>query len=263
MSKKQKILIVEDEKILLDAIAKKLQKEDYEIVTALDGEEGLEKIEKERPYLILLDILMPKVNGIEVLEKMHNDEELSKIPVIIISNSGQPVEIEKALSLGVRDYLVKAEFDPDEVLKKVNNVLLGEDSGSGESEKGSNASKKVLIIEDDQLLRDLCSRKIISEGFNVETAIDPKVGLDKVIKFKPDIILLDLVLPGMSGFDVLKEIKSNSDKEIAKIPVIILSNLGQESDIKKGEELGAEDYLIKATTTTDEIVKKVKKVLGA
>ncbi|HDH07452.1 MAG TPA: response regulator, partial [Candidatus Moranbacteria bacterium] len=68
MSKKQKILIVEDEKILLDAIAKKLQKEDYEIVTALDGEEGLEKIEKERPYLILLDILMPKVNGIEVLE---------------------------------------------------------------------------------------------------------------------------------------------------------------------------------------------------
>lgn len=262
MSDKQKILIVEDEKILLEAIAKKLEKSGFVVITATNGEEGIKKIKEESPNLILLDILMPKMNGIEVLEVMNKDPELSKIPVIIISNSGQPVEIERALSLGVRDYLVKAEFDPDEVVTKVNNVLMGEGGVISGSKESGPASKKILIIEDDQLLRDLCSRKILSAGFKVETAIDPKEGLDKIVKFRPDLVLLDLVLPGMSGFDVLKEIKSNPDKEVAGTPVIILSNLGQESDMQKGKELGAIDYLIKATTTTDEIVKKVKKLLG-
>lgn len=263
MAKSEKILIIDDEIILLEAIAKKLSLEGFEIIKAADGQEGLEKIKLEHPDLILLDILMPKMDGMEVLEEVNKDPELAKIPIIVISNSGQPVEIEKAMSLGVRDYLIKAEFDPEEVLTKVNNVLLGRKKGtSAEASNGDAAQKKIMLIEDDQLLRDLCSRKIKSEGFNVETAIDPREGLIKITKFKPDLVLLDLVLPGMSGFDVLKEIKSNPDKDISEIPVVILSNLGQEADMLKGKDLGAADYLIKATITTDEIVKKIKSILN-
>lgn len=265
MEQKKKILIIDDETILLEAIAKKLGMEGFEVITAVDGEEGLEKIRRELPDLVLLDILMPKMNGMDVLEEINKDPELSKIPFIIISNSGQPVEIERAMSLGVKDYLIKADFDPDEVLAKVNNVLLGEKragSGSVEESDSGNASRKIMLIEDDQLLRDLCQRKISSEGFSVETAIDPKEGLEKIAKYRPDLILLDLVLPGMSGFDVLKELKSNPDPGISGIPVIILSNLGQESDMQKGKDLGAADYLIKATITTDEIVGKIKNILG-
>ena len=119
-----------------------------------------------------------------------------------------------------------------------------------------------MIIEDDQLLRSLCAKKFTAEGFAVDAAIDARGGLEKIKKNKPDLILLDLVLPGMSGFDLLKIIKADPDKKIASIPVIILSNLGQESDIVKGRELGAEDYMIKATTTTEEIVQKIRKILG-
>jgi two-component system alkaline phosphatase synthesis response regulator PhoP len=262
MPNQQKILIIEDEKILLEAISKKLQVEGYIVETALDGKEGMKKIKQENPDLILLDILMPRLDGFGVLEKLHKDPELSKIPVIIISNSGQPVEIERALSLGVKDYLIKAEFDPEEVIIKVKNIL-----GKAAKTDGGKVSKKkdmknILIIEDDQLLRSLCSKKLITEGFNVDAAIDSQQGLEKINKNRPDLILLDLVLPGMSGFEVLKIVKANPDKKIADIPVVILSNLGQESDIAKGRELGATDYLIKATTTTDEIVDKIKKVLG-
>lgn len=258
---KQKILIIEDEITLLDVISKKLEMEGYEVLLARDGREGLKKAKEVAPDLILLDILMPVMDGFGVLEGLNKDKELSKVPVIIISNSGQPVEIERAMSLGVKDYLIKAEFDPEEVLMKAKNVLNRsiKENGGG---KGAKTSKKILVIEDDPLLRSLCSKKLSLEGFEVDAAVDSQQGLEKIEKGKFDLILLDLVLPGMSGFDVLKIVKANPDKKIAQTPVIILSNLGQDSDIAKGKELGATDYLIKATTTTDEIVEKIRKILN-
>lgn len=119
----KKVLIIEDEEALLIMLAEKLRREGYEVSTAKDGEEGLAELKKEKLDLVLLDIVMPKMGGLEVLEIMHGDEQLSKIPVIIISNSGQPVEIQKAEELGAKDYLVKAEFEPQEVVDKVNKLL--------------------------------------------------------------------------------------------------------------------------------------------
>lgn len=119
----QKILIIEDEEVLTDILYNKLKKEGYEVIVAKDGLEGLEKIKQERPDLILLDILMPRMDGFGVLETKKKDIEIADIPVIIISNSGQPVEIDRAIQLGAKDYLVKAEFDPQEVLIKVKNCL--------------------------------------------------------------------------------------------------------------------------------------------
>ena len=261
MSAKKKILVIEDEKTLSDAIIKKLKVEGYEVDSAYDGSEGLEKMRMFKPDLVLLDILMPKVDGFQVMETVHKNAELSKIPIIIISNSGQPVEIERAIKLGVKDYLVKAEFDPGEVIDKVKNIIGGPDQANGAA--CARGKKNILIVEDDQLLRSLCSRKFVDDGFHVETAVDAEDGLKKIASQKPDLVLLDLVLPGMNGFETLQKIKSNPDKEISGIPVIILSNLGQETDIKKGQELGAVDYLIKASTTTNEIVEKVRKILCA
>ncbi len=258
---KQKILIIEDEEALLDVVSKKLDMEGYDVYSARDGRDGLKKAKEVMPDLILLDILMPIMDGFGVLEGLGKDNELSQIPVIIISNSGQPVEIERAMSMGVKDYLIKAEFDPEEVLVKARNVLNKSGKKDGLKEK-TKTGKNILVIEDDPLLRSLCSKKLSLEGFEVDSAIDSQQGLEKIEKGKFDLILLDLVLPGMSGFDVLKITKASPDKKIAQTPIIILSNLGQESDIQKGKELGAADYLIKATTTTDEIVDKIKKVLN-
>jgi len=119
--------------------------------------------------------------------------------------------------------------------------------------------KKILIVEDDKFLRELMSRKLREEGYEVLEAIDGDAGLKKMKKEKPDLVLLDLILPEIDGFEVLAAKKE--DPEIAKIPVIILSNLGQREDVEKGLSLGAIDYLIKASFTPGEIVKKVKNIL--
>lgn len=115
----KKILILEDEDIVVDLLQKKLTNEGYKVDVARDGEEGLEKMRANKPDIVLTDIVMPKKGGFEVLEEMSQDPDLKKIPIIVISNSGQPVELDRAQKLGAKDWLVKTEFDPQEVIDKV------------------------------------------------------------------------------------------------------------------------------------------------
>jgi len=115
---------------------------------------------------------------------------------------------------------------------------------------------KILIVEDDKFLRELIVRKLSQENFDVVEAIDGEDGIKKVKETIPDLLLLDLILPGIDGFEVLSKIKE--EPATASIPVIILSNLGQREDIERGLKLGAVDYLVKAHFTPNEIIEKVK-----
>ncbi len=119
--------------------------------------------------------------------------------------------------------------------------------------------ENILIVEDDKFLRELISRKLLGEGFKIDEAIDGEEGLKKLQESKPDLILLDLILPGLDGFDVLQRIKD--DPGTASIPVLILSNLGQKDEIERGLKLGAVDFLVKAHFTPEEIVQKIKEAL--
>jgi DNA-binding response OmpR family regulator len=119
--------------------------------------------------------------------------------------------------------------------------------------------KKILLIEDDKFLRELIIQKLGKEGYEVVEAAEGEVGVVKMTEEKPDLVLLDLILPGIDGFEVLRRIKENP--VIASVPIIILSNLGQRDDVEKGIQLGAVDYLIKAHFTPGEIVEKIKAIL--
>jgi len=119
----KKILIIEDEEIILDLLERKLTQEGYEAFVARNGEEGLEKMRMVKPDLILLDIVMPKMGGFEVMEEMQKDSQLREIPIIVVSNSGQPVEIDRAQGLGAKDWLIKTTFDPREVVEKVKKQI--------------------------------------------------------------------------------------------------------------------------------------------
>jgi len=119
----EKILLIEDEELIIRLLSKKLAAIGYDVSLAMNGEEGLEKIKQIVPDLILLDIVMPRMGGFEVMAEMKKDENIADIPVIIISNSGQPLELEKAKELGAADWLVKTEFDPKEVAEKIQKYI--------------------------------------------------------------------------------------------------------------------------------------------
>ena len=112
------------------------------------------------------------------------------------------------------------------------------------------------MVEDDIFLRKIYRDKLTRAGFDFVEATNGVEGINKIISEKPDLVLLDLILPRKNGFDVLVDMKGNPDTK--DIPVIILSNLGQESDIKRGLSLGAQDYLVKTDISLSEVVDKVK-----
>lgn len=119
--------------------------------------------------------------------------------------------------------------------------------------------RKILLVEDDSFLSEMYYLKLKNVGYMVEVAYDGEIALEKVKRTKPDLVLLDLRLPKLSGFEVLKQIKN--DKNLNYIPVIVLSNLGEKEDIQKALELGATDYLIKAHFTPTEVLDKIVEIL--
>ncbi len=118
--------------------------------------------------------------------------------------------------------------------------------------------KKVLIVEDDNDISEMYRIRITASGFEVETAANGQIGIEKMKKFLPDLVLLDIVMPKKDGFDLLEEVRQASDKEnIKKIPIIVLSNLASPIDIMEGKRLGAQDWWIKAFNTPSQISQKV------
>ncbi len=119
----KKIIVCEDEQVLQKALSIELLGAGFEVMSALDGEAGLALIKKELPDLVLLDLMMPKMPGFEVLKRLKEDESTKNIPVIILSNLGQDEDKEKGLALGAKDYYVKSSTDLSLLTEKIQNIL--------------------------------------------------------------------------------------------------------------------------------------------
>jgi len=122
MSKK-KVLIVEDDNFVAEVYSTKLLEMGHEVRIAQNGEDGLRMVGEEKPDLILLDIIMPVMGGIEMLTELKGKEEWKQIPVILLTNIGEKESVQKVRSLGVQDYLIKSHFTPAEVIEKIESVL--------------------------------------------------------------------------------------------------------------------------------------------
>ena len=122
-NKKQKILIIEDEVTLQKTLQEILLQENYEVISALDGKQGLELALSEIPDMILLDLILPKMDGFEVLEALKKDEKTKEIPIIILTNLGSIEDVQKALALGATNYMVKANYNLSDIVDKIKGII--------------------------------------------------------------------------------------------------------------------------------------------
>ncbi len=239
MNRKPYIFLIEDDEVLGGLLAKALVSEGYEVERCRDGEEGWQFLQKREPDLLLLDIVLPSKSGYEILEDMNKIGMLARVPAIIISNSGEPVQVSHSLALGVRDYLVKADLSVDEVLAKVKKHLSDSLATTVPDRR-----LKVLMVEDDTFLQDI-AEKVIGSTFDVRHAADGTTALTEVEAFSPDAILLDaMLLSGESGLEILEQLRK--DEKTAKTAIIIFTNTAQEDVKKKALALGADGYVVKA-----------------
>lgn len=262
------ILIAENDLAHLDLLKKTLMSDGYSVRTATDGAGALAGITAERPGLVLLDLLLPSLDGFQIMDRLR--EEGINLPVIIIADSEQRADVERALNTyGARSVVFKPDIDKADVLAKVRAVMAETTTASLRTEYSlpissltKNQRTSLLLVEDDKFLRELLVKKLKGEGFSISEAVDGESALRMLEGGgdPPQLVLLDLLLPGIHGFEVLKRIKANAST--ASLPVVILSNLGQEEDINKAKLLGAEDFLVKAKYAPAEIVARVKEILN-
>lgn len=233
------------------------------------------------PGLLIVDFGVGGENNVALLEaiRAQADQRIALVPVIAASQNGDMVEIAAAIKLGVKDYFVKSKNNDAQILQKIAKIVpaasvvaaptvltvpteevIAPTPTVATTEPRATSSIKVLVIEDDKFLRDLALQKIAKEGFNVVAAVDGEQGVEFAEKEIPDIILLDILLPGIDGFEVLRRVRANP--ALAKTKVSMLSNFGQREDIEKALKGGADQFMVKANYTLDEIVAEVKKMVS-
>ena len=199
------VLVVDDDPVVRDVISRHLKREGYGVVTAADGEQALQRVKQYHPAVITLDVLMPKADGWTVLRELKHDPEMSAIPVImttIVENRNL------GFSLGATDYINKP-IEQDRLLATVAKYTRND------------RSRQVLIVEDDEATRQVIKKSLGEDGWRISEAENGKEGLKQLEKREPDLILLDLMMPEMDGFEFLSLIRRN--EQWAKIPVIVVT----------------------------------------
>ncbi len=268
----KKILIIEDEIFLAEMYKIKFEKEGFNVLVAGDGREGIELAQKEMPDLIFVDLVMPNVDGYQVLKTLKNDDSTKHIKIFILSNLAQNGEIDKGIKAGADGYLLKANLTPTQLLETTNKILKGEkiDEKSNSNnkvkkkktvkkKKKKGDGKKVLLIEDEETIIEMYEMRLEKDGFQVQVAKNGAWGLKLATKDNFDVIIMDMVMPAMNGYTAIKKIRKMKNGE--NVPIIILSNSAQDKEIKKAKKCGATCYYLKSQITPKKLVTEINKLL--
>lgn len=261
MNIKARVLIVDDRRSVVWFIERVLQKEGFDIATAFDGLEGLQKVREEKPDLIILDTVMPKMDGYEVYQYLKEDPDADRIPVLFLTNKGETYERSRIASVvhrpakGIQgsvegsqavaiDFLNKP-VRAEELVTRVGTLLQSRNLGASVG-KVTSTKSRILVVDDDTSLVRLIEYTLQKEGFDVFTAFDGLEGLRKVREEKPDLITLDIILPELDGLQLLRYARQYS-----MAPIIVITGQSESDLLKKALLAGADGYVVKPFTPKD------------
>ncbi len=255
---KEKVLIIEADNSYAESISSALAGQNYDPIVIKNGADGLKAVYDNLPHLILLDIVLPGADAYDILEKKHAEPLLKNIPVFLMSTQGVPINMRRVPQGSVAEFIISMHADPANIAERVNRQFGREAILPSMSAPANSNKKKILWVEDDKLIGTILAKKLISSGFDLFHAKNGEEALEALKSSIPDAIVLDLLLPGMTGFDILQRVKM--DERLKKIPSMILSNLSKPSDIEKAKILGANKFLVKAAASLDQIVAEVNEL---
>ena len=200
------VLVIDDDPNAVYLLQENLNQKEFDIIGTRNGRDGLDMARKYQPKAILLDIVMPDADGWQVLHDLKEDPLTTNIPVILLT-----IVDKKALGfrLGASAYLLKP-LDPAVVMDTLNRVIVKNDR-----------LKHVLVVDDDPAVADMLRQVLPESQFKLESALDGLEGLQAVEKHRPDIILLDIMMPKLDGFGVIESLRCNPETQ--NLPIIVIS----------------------------------------
>jgi CheY-like chemotaxis protein len=237
MNSQPYILIVDDDPDILEGITAILETQDYRLATARDGIECLEKIRQETPDLVILDMLMPRMDGFAVIKELRANPEYSGLPVIVLTTviedaAYRRYELETGLSMDVADFIEKPA-PPADLLRRVSEVV---------------DQPYILIADDDPDILEAITTVLRTAPYQVATARNGEQCLAMVRQRRPDVLILDLLMPKMDGFAVIRELQN--DPAYADLPVAVLTTVVEDAsrrryELETGLDLKVATYLQK------------------
>jgi DNA-binding response OmpR family regulator/two-component sensor histidine kinase len=231
--RKEKILVVEDSDMIRQIMVRELKKHGYTVFQAASGEDGLDLARKEMPDLVTMDIILPGIDGYETCARLRNDPDTHDIPVVIISKCNTLEERVKGFEAGAVEYFVKP-FAPNQLAGYVNMLF---------ETKKARRKEKIVVIEDNATTRHIVKHILAKQGIHVIAAHDGEEGMEIIKRTMPDMVLTDLYMPGIDGFEVLRRLRKS--RETRHIPCILLTGSREREDVIKGLASGANDYIVK------------------
>lgn len=275
-----KIMIVEDDPMLVEIYDKKLTDAGFETKVVTSGKAVQEEVNLWQPDLMLLDIVLPDMDGFEILENLSKNAVAKKVAIYVFSNLSSREDIDRATSLGAKGFLTKSNFTPTQLVEEIKKLVGSADAATSETTPKSDPEKSIsrydehdnivdkkekngrniLIIEDEDIFIEMFGDKLKQEGFEVTSAKNGRWGLREAEKGGFDCILLDMMMPAMNGFEAIQELRSNENTK--NTPIIILSNSAQETEMKRAVEMGANEYYVKTLITPGEVAEKVKELIN-
>lgn len=251
-----KIMVADDDEEFIDLIRMFLESNKYDVITESDPLKISNTIKREKPDLLLLDIMMPQKDGFEIINELQEENVTASVPIIVLTALRFEVFQEKGGLTGLPEIISKNI--PEDFLKKIleDNLPL---PVANESPAISKISfPKVLIADDQTELLLLVKETVENAGFDVHIASDGKEAIEKAYEINPDIIVLDYDMPIKNGLQAAQELKDNP--LFAHIPIIIVTAHGEKQAKLQGLAMGIDDYLIKPVDT-DELIARIRMIL--
>ncbi|MFT5142912.1 MAG: PAS domain S-box-containing protein [Rhodothermales bacterium] len=234
------ILVIDDEETARELLRRSLEKDGYNVALASGGVQGLELARQIKPALITLDVMMPQMDGWAVLRAFNKDEELKDIPIIMVTIVSDK---EMMFALGAVEHLTKP----------VNRTAL---RSLVAKYAGKNSAPHALVVEDDESSRSMLRRTLEDLNWKVDEAENGAEGLEKLENVKPDVILLDLMMPVMDGFEFVDEVRKR--RELQSIPIIVISAKDLTVDDRNRLRGAVEIILEKSEQTTEQLLKQIR-----
>lgn len=246
MNIRKKILVIDDEADIREIVRIYLEDEGCQVIEASNGQDGILKAQSEKPDLIVLDIMLPGINGFEVAKHLKDDPNTQNIPIIILSVLAQDSQYRQ----GILDYISKP-FRQEELVATVRRIFS--------KVNGKDRKKTILIVDDDHDIVDIIAICLRDNDLNAEKTYSGEEALKKISTGAIDLVLLDINMPGMNGFEVIRHLKN--DPKACDIPVVVLTGTYiSDEDKRHGLTLGVAKYLTKPFSA-DDIVREIKNAL--
>jgi signal transduction histidine kinase/DNA-binding response OmpR family regulator/ligand-binding sensor domain-containing protein len=244
----RRIVVVEDDPVAFETLRRCLESAGYLAVRSRKGEDALRLVKHWEPVAVTLDLVLPGMDGWDVLRELKADEQTRGIPVVIVSMTQNR---ELGLALGADDYFVKP-IDRGRLIRRLNELVRRKRDGEG--------ARNVLLIDDDPTVADLLSEPLADAGYTVNQALSGSEGLEVAALDRPDVIILDLMMPGMNGFEVAERLKA--DERTASIPIVILTakDLSAEERLRLRNRIAA--LVKKGSSTGERLVGEIRRLEG-